>query len=93
MHDVIVCDEEFESVATFVQKACNKIDLAISSYLNIMDNAKGSGVVSGDTAKALDTYIKYAQRLKDVAGSIAEQHSTASQFFLDAVDAADDYLY
>ena len=93
MHDVIVCDEEFESVAGIVKKACSKINMIVSLNLTIMEDACNTGVASGDTAKALEMYVKYAQKLKGVAGSIADQHSTASQFFLDAVDAADDYLY
>lgn len=93
MHDVIVYDEEFESAASAIQRICSKIDALASSYLKIMEDTSSNGVVSGDTAKALDVYVKYAQKLKDVAGSIAEHHSSVSQLFLDAVDAADDYLY
>ena len=93
MHDVIVCDEEFESVASIVKKACSKIDMIVALYLTIMEDACNSGVASGDTAKALETYVNHAQKLKGVAGSIADRHSSTSQFFLDSVDAADDYLY
>ena len=93
MHDVIVCDEEFESASAAIQKACRKIDRIVSLYLLIMENACKTGVMAGETAEALKAYISYAAKLKDVADSIGEHHSTAKQYFLDAVDSADDYLY
>lgn len=93
MHDVVICDEEFESAATSVQRACNKIEQIVSLYLRIMKNACNHGVVSGETAEALKVYVEYAERLKDVTDLIAEHHSLVNQYFLDAVDTADDYLY
>ena len=37
MHDVIVCDEEFESASAEIRKACRKIDWIVSLYLQIME--------------------------------------------------------
>lgn len=93
MHDVIICDEEFESAASVVQRACSKIEQLVSLYLRIMENACNNGVVSGETAEALKVYVGYAERLKDVTDLIAEHHSLVNQYFLDAVDTADNYLY
>lgn len=93
MHDVIVCDEEFESAATVIKDLCGKIDTIVSSYLRIMENVCSQAVVSGGTADALALHVEHAKALKGIAGPIAQQNSSVSKSFLDAVDTADDYLY
>ena len=93
MHDVIVCDEEFESASAEIRKACRKIDWIVSLYLQIMEKACKTGVMAGETAEALNANVAYAAQLRDAASLIAERHFMVKQYFLDAVDSADDYLY
>lgn len=93
MHDVIVCDEEFESSAAAIRKACNSMETYLGVYIRIMDRVCENGITSGNTASAIRTYLSYAKRLRDVADEIASAHSESATLLLKAIDAADTYLY
>ena len=93
MHDVIVTDEEYRNSAVSIVRTANAIDTMISRYLNIMNEAKNAGAVSGEIANALSSYIEYASCLRNAASQIASYYGQVSRRFLTSIDSADEYLY
>ena len=93
MHDVIISDAEFKSVATTIEIACTKIDNLVDDYLALLQKASKSGAMEGETAVALLTYANYAKRLKGIAVAFSRHHSSVISSFLETVDTTDSYLY
>lgn len=93
MHDVIICDEEFESASDSVSYACHRLEKFIWYYILIMKKVCSEGLVSGGASDAMKVYLEYAQRLKDVADLIAETHNMVKVMLLEDIDSADKYLY
>ena len=93
MHDVIVCDEEFEQASSAVSDVCQDLENLMRTYLRLMEGMTKLSTVSGATGDALRAYVNAAKGLKGVLPLLAEQNSLIARDFLRKIDEADRYLF
>ncbi len=93
MHDVIVCDEEFEQAAGTVSDVCSQLEDLLRGYLFVMEQVTRIGAVSGKTGNAMKAYVSAAKELKGVLTQLAEHNSLICRDFLRDIDEADRYLF
>ena len=93
MHDVIVCDEEFEQAASAISNACQELETLMRTYLLLMEGMTKMSTVSGATGDALRTYVNAAKGLKGALPLLAEHNSLITRDFLRQIDDADRYLF
>jgi len=86
-----------DDYCTAVGKYCSKqggyLEEYIKQYITILQGIKKDAIKSGDVAKALDAYIKYAKKLENQIGNISTNAQQQANNFIKAVDNADQYLF
>ena len=65
----------------------------ISDYIAALQDVRNKGIISGDVAIELSSYISYASRLKKQIGTISSDVNKQINAFLTRVDDADQYLF
>ena len=93
MHDVIVCDEEFEQAASTVSDVCSQLEDLLRGYLFVMDQVTKVGAMSGKTGEAMKDYVSAAKELKGLLPLLAEHNSLICRDFVRDIDEADRYLF
>ena len=91
--DLIIDDDFCKEMGTYFVKKGEELDQMVSNYISILKNVRNKGIVSGDVATALSSYISYASRLKKQIGRISSDVNKQINSFLDQVDNADQYLF
>lgn len=71
----------------------NEIDILIDEYITILQSIRKDAIKSGEVADALDVYISYASKMKNQIGTISRNAKQQVNNFINAVDAADQYLF
>lgn len=91
--DLIIDDDFCKSMGTYFVKKGEEMDQMISDYISILQDVRNKGIVGGDVATALSSYISYASRLKKQIGNISSDVNSKINSFLARVDDADQYLF
>jgi len=86
-------DEYINNKATYFESYAKELQEGINSYLSIMHNIRDNAIMEGDTAKALDTFIMYADKLKEIIEQSGTNAKTVCENFVDIVDKKDDKFY
>ncbi len=92
-NDIIIDDDFCRSMGKYFSSQGEKIDNIVFEYVSILQDLRNRAIVSGDTAKALSSYIEYASKLKKQFGGISSVAKMQVEMFLKAVDESDQYLY
>lgn len=74
-------------------KKGEELDQMISDYIAALQDVRKKGIISGDVAIELSSYISYASRLKKQIGTISSDVNKQINAFLTRVDDADQYLF
>ncbi|MBR4575940.1 MAG: hypothetical protein IKO25_01940 [Clostridia bacterium] len=93
MHDVIICDEEYQTAAGAITAALNKLDRLFADYTKELETISRNGVIEGNRGKALNAYAREAETVRAAIQKIAEGHAKASRAFLLDIDTADRELF
>ena len=91
--DLIIDDDFCKAMGTYFVNKGEELDQMISDYVTTLQDVRNKGIVSGDVATALSSYISYASRLKKQIGIISSDVNKQINAFLDRVDDADQYLF
>lgn len=91
--DLIIDDDFCKAMGTYFVKKGEELDQMISDYISTLQDVRNKGIVSGDVAIALSSYISYASRLKKQIGSISTDTNKQINSFLTKVDDSDQYLF
>ena len=91
--DLIIDDDFCEALGQYFVKKGEELDLKISDYIAVLQDLRKKGIVSGDVAAALSSFISYASILKKQIGSISSDTNKQISNFLSQIDAADKYLF
>ena len=70
-----------------------ELQSGLDKYLEIMKKISEDAIKEGETAQALDTFITYAEELKDVISEHAVNVNKTCQKFKDEIDENDQYLF
>lgn len=91
--DLIIDDDFCKSMGTYFVKKGAEMDRMIADYISILQDVRNKGIVGGDVATALSSYISYASKLKKQIGNISSDLNSKINSFLSRVDDADQYLF
>ncbi|MCD7802348.1 MAG: hypothetical protein LUH09_05515 [Clostridiales bacterium] len=93
MKDFYFSDEYVEQMGDLIVEEAENIESTLKLYINLMQHISDEGIMEGETAEALKTFIEQAEELKGCYKDFALVVSTACTSFIHKVDEADDYLY
>lgn len=92
-NELIIDDDFCRAMATYFEKQGESMDKLIAEYITILKDVKSDGIVSGDVADALSTFISYAEKLDKQIGKVSTSLKTQIDRFLERVDSEDQYLF
>ena len=93
---LIIDDEYYRIYAEFLEEQMNDISNAVSTYRNILVNVKDNGIIKGDTANALETFIGHCSSSVGGNRDIRQEGEATRRLvteFLNDIDKADKDLY
>lgn len=91
--DLVVDDEFCKQMGNYFMKKGEELDQMISDYIAALQDVRNKGIISGDVAIELSSYISYTSRLKKQIGTISSDVNKQINAFLTRVDDADQYLF
>lgn len=91
--DLIVKDEEYESIAQSVTAFAERAEYIFTSYINCMTKLGTTGFISGTTSDNIKAYVSSITPLKGDLNSIAECLSSECAKYIADLDEADDFVY
>lgn len=86
-------DTYISGMATYFSGYAEELQGGIDRYLQIMHDIRENAIIEGDTARALDTFIMYADKLKEVIRESGSNAKTLCENFVEIVDQKDDKFY
>ena len=89
----IIDDEYCTAMGEYFQKQGDELDKMVSEYIAALKSTREKAIISGDVAVALDSFITYAEKMRDQLGLISDNAKTQVSTFLSKVDDADQYLF
>lgn len=92
-NNLIIDDEYCSQMGKYFQQQGIKFDKLIENYVSALELLRTTGAKEGEFAKALDTYISYAGKLKEQIGNISDLTKKQIDDFLTQVDSADQYIF
>lgn len=92
-NNLIIDDDYCTAMGTYFEQQGEAMDKLIADYIAILKDAKSKGIVSGDVANALTSYISYVEKLNKQIGNISKLTKTQISKFLARVDSEDQYLF
>lgn len=91
--ELIIDDDFCKKMGAYFVKKGEEIDQMVSDYIVILQDVKKNGIVSGEVANALSSYISHASRLKKQIGNISTGVNKQINSFLTRIDDADQFLF
>ena len=89
----IIDDEYCTAMGSYFQKQGETLDEMVSDYVAVLKTVRNKAIKKGEVADALDTFIGYAERLKNQIGTISQDAKNQVTRFLARVDTEDQYLF
>lgn len=83
----------YNNRANAVKKCCDEYEELLTNYIEYLNNMNTEGIVSGNTADVLESFIEEVKSAKQIISSIGEDYSKQIVNFLDDIDEADDKLF
>ncbi len=92
-NELIIDDDYCTAMGTYFEQQGEAMDKLIAEYISILKDVRGKGIVSGDVANALTTYISYVEKLSKQIGNISKSTKSQIDKFLARVDSEDQFLF
>lgn len=89
----IIDDEYCTAMGEYFKKQGENLDKMVSDYVSALQTVRNKAIKKGEVADALDSFIDYAEKLKEQMGIISENAQAHVNKFLEQVDEADQYLF
>ena len=86
-------DDYMEAMATHFNDYAAYLQYGVDKYIEILHNIRNNAIIEGDTAVALDTFISYADKLKDIIKESGESAKKTCENFVTTVDSKDSSFY
>lgn len=93
MIDIIVTDEDYNSLTNKYKELGEYFETVLESYCNIMGRVVTEGVKEGYTHQNLLAFTQQACSLKKQLSTNLNELSVYSTDYVGAIDEADDFLY
>lgn len=92
-NELIIDDEYFRSMGAYFESQGEQLETFIVDYLEILQEVKTKGIISGEVSNALSTYISYVSRLKNQINLVSRDAKREIEGFLTRVDIEDQFLF
>lgn len=92
-NELIIDDDYCRAMGSYFEKQGKEMDKLIADYISILWDLRRKGIISGEVAKTLNTYITYVRKLNNQIGNISTSTKIQINNFLARVDAEDKYLF
>lgn len=86
-------DEYINGMAKYLNNYATDLQGGIDEYLKILHNIRDNAIIEGDTATALDTFILYADKLKEVISESGTSAKSVCENFITIIDRKDCSFY
>lgn len=94
-NNLIIDDDYFSSVKNYCSKAGNgTIGQMLDSYISSLKKVKEIGILSGNEAEVIDTFIEYSEKISSSKfDGIPNKFSSLCSNYITQIDEEDDYLF
>lgn len=89
----IIDDAYCVEMGNYFKRQGEHLDQMIIDYVATLKTVRDTAIIKGDVHEVLDTYITYAEKMKDKLGVISDNAQAQVTKFLTRVDEADQYLF
>ena len=93
MADLIVKDEEYETLAGLYRAFFERVESGITSYCSILDSVAASGVKAGDAHDKLVMFSGCANALKGTVEPLVDAMANKYWSYCESIDEIDKYVY
>lgn len=93
--NLVIDDSYFSSVKNYCSKAGNgTIGPMLDSYISLLKKVKEIGILSGNEADVIDTFIEYSEKISSTNfNGIPNKFSSLCSDYITQIDEEDDYLF
>ncbi len=90
---MFVSPSGYELAKKQVDKCCKSCDELLTEFFKLLNETKTNAIISGETADALEEFIKYVSLANGLASEISKQYVNLVDMFINKLDNDDDFLY
>ncbi len=90
---VIVDDNYINEMAEYFERQGKQLQGMIDSYIDAIRRVTENGIVQGDTADRLKSYLEYAEKLKQVVLEVSTETRDLAGSYLEEICEQDQYQY
>lgn len=90
---VIVDDNYINEMAEYYERQGKQLQGMIDSYIDAIRKVTENGIVQGDTADRLKSYLAYAEKLKQVVLEVSTEARDLAGSYLKEICEQDQYQY
>lgn len=91
--ELMVDDDYINGMAEYFEKQGKQLQCMADSYMEFMKRITEEGIVEGETADALKSFLGYAEKLKRVISVTSAEMRDSVMNYLEEIDEQDQYLY
>lgn len=86
-------DDYCKTMGQFFVQQGNNIESFLNEYIAILESINKTSIQKGEVAGALNSYIRYAKKIRGQINYISNNARNQVTTFLNRVDFADQYLF
>lgn len=90
---VVVDDNYINEMAEYFDRQGKQLQGMIDSYIDAIRKVTENGIVQGDTADRLKSYLAYAEKLKQVVLEVSTEARDLASSYLEEICEQDQYQY
>lgn len=90
---VIVDDNYINEMAEYFERQGKQLQGMMDSYIDAIRRVTENGIVQGDTADRLKSYLEYAEKLKQVVLEVSTEVRDLAGSYLEEICEQDQYQY
>lgn len=90
---VIVDDNYINEMAEYFERQGKQLQGMIDSYIDAIRKVTENGIVQGDTADRLKSYLAYVEKLKQVVLEVSTEARDLADSYLEEICEQDQYQY
>lgn len=89
----IVDDNYINEMAEYFERQGKQLQGMMDSYIDAIRRVTENGIVQGDTADRLKSYLEYAEKLKQVVLEVSTEARDLAGSYLEEICEQDQYQY
>lgn len=92
-NNLIVVDEYYKEMGNYFDTMGKHLEDIGGQYLEALKRIRNEGLISGETAEALEAYITLSENLKDCASRMGKSVKTMMDTYVNVIDMKDRCIF